>query len=227
MSGEKSVAPSLNRSLGGLSSIPDGVRRRSPRHSINYAVYAGIYFRRSLDVCVDEKVSRRDQSHTTYLAKSLHDLKFCIRWTMFTIEWSCRKLKFHTQHDNVGSKEKEMIQQIATIAVYIEDQQRAVKFWTEQVGFEICRDQPMGPGGSWIEVGPKGAQTCLVLYPRAMMPNWTELKPSIVFVCDDIKRTFETLQTNGVRFVEGLKAMSWGTYVKFADPDGNEFLLKG
>ena len=38
-----------------------------------------------------------------------------------------------------------MIQKIATAAVYVEDQQKALAFWTDQVGFEVHREMPMGP----------------------------------------------------------------------------------
>ncbi|BCJ86328.1 VOC family protein [Effusibacillus dendaii] len=120
-----------------------------------------------------------------------------------------------------------MIKQIATVAVYVEDQQRALQFWTDKVGFEVFANHPMGPNANWLEVGPKGAQSHLVIYPRAMMPNWQELKASIVFECEDIQGTYRQMSDNGVEFLEEPKAMAWGTYARFKDPDGNEFLLKG
>jgi catechol 2,3-dioxygenase-like lactoylglutathione lyase family enzyme len=40
---------------------------------------------------------------------------------------------------------------IATVAVYVENQQDALRFWTEKVGFVVHRTQPMGPEASWIE----------------------------------------------------------------------------
>jgi lactoylglutathione lyase len=120
-----------------------------------------------------------------------------------------------------------MIKQIATVAVYVEDQQKALSFWTEQVGFEVTANRPMGPNASWIEVAPKGAQTRLVIYPKAMMPNWNELKASIVFECENIMGTYEALKANGVDFLEEPQQMPWGTFVRFKDLDGNEFLLKG
>ncbi len=36
---------------------------------------------------------------------------------------------------------------IAPMAVYIEDQEEAERFWTEKVGFVVQRDQPMGSEG--------------------------------------------------------------------------------
>lgn len=120
-----------------------------------------------------------------------------------------------------------MITQIATVGVYVEDQEAARKFWTEQVGFEVRANHPMGPGANWLEVAPPGAQSRLVIYPRKMMPNWAEMKPSIVFECSDIQQLFEAMKGRGVTFLEEPKAMPWGSYARFQDLDGNEFLLKG
>jgi lactoylglutathione lyase len=132
----------------------------------------------------------------------------------------------HTQ-DKQNNGGMVMIKQIATVAVYVEDQEKALKFWTEKVGFEVYRNDPMGPGGNWIEVGPKDAQSHLVLYPKKMMPNWQELKPSIVFLCDDIHGTYEKMKQNGVEFKDEPKQMPYGTFAIFKDLDGNEFVLKG
>lgn len=120
-----------------------------------------------------------------------------------------------------------MITKIATAAVYVEDQQKAKAFWSEKAGFEIRADHPMGPSASWLEVAPPGAESCLVIYPRAMMQGWESMKPSIVFQCDDIEGTYEQMKANGVKFLEAPNKMPWGTYARFADEDGNEFLLKG
>jgi lactoylglutathione lyase len=128
-----------------------------------------------------------------------------------------------------------MITQIATVSIYVEDQQQSLKFWTDKMEFEIKANHPMSPNANWIELGPpsslqtKEMQACcsIVIYPRSMMPNWRELKPSIVFLCDDFEKTYEKLKSKGVNFVEQPKKMAWGTYAKFVDIDGNEFLMKG
>ncbi|GLI04060.1 hypothetical protein YDYSG_00900 [Paenibacillus tyrfis] len=120
-----------------------------------------------------------------------------------------------------------MIKKMATAAVYVEDQQKAKAFWTEKVGFEVVAEHQMMPGASWLEVAPKGAESALVLYPKSMMKNWAELKPSIVFVCDDVEKTYETMKANGVTFEGELQKMQWGTFATFLDEDGNSFLIKG
>jgi lactoylglutathione lyase len=120
-----------------------------------------------------------------------------------------------------------MIKKIATVGVYVTDQARAREFWTKKVGFELRRETPMGPAGSWLEVAPPGAESCLVIYPWAMADNAAELKPSIVFDCDDCAAAYEQMKARGVKFLDAPQSMPWGTFVKFVDEDSNEFLLKG
>ena len=59
-----------------------------------------------------------------------------------------------------------MITHINTVAVYVDDQQKSLEFWTEKVGFQVRRKEQMGPNAFWLEVGPENAQTCVVLYPQ-------------------------------------------------------------
>jgi predicted enzyme related to lactoylglutathione lyase len=120
-----------------------------------------------------------------------------------------------------------MITQIGTVAVYVDDQQKAKTFWTEKAGFELRRETQMTPEASWLEVAPKGAQSCLVIYPKAMMGGADDMKASIVFLCDDIDDTYRRMKEAGVTFLEEPNPMPWGTYARFQDEDGNEFLLKG
>ena len=118
-----------------------------------------------------------------------------------------------------------MITNVTTVAVYVTDQEAALRFYTEKLGFEVRRNEPMGPGGSWIEVAPPGAQTRVVIYPRAMMKGWEHLKPSIVFGCEDTESTYRELAERGVNFTQAPTKMPGGMFSKFVDPDGNEFLL--
>ena len=120
-----------------------------------------------------------------------------------------------------------MIQRIPTVAVYVENQDRALEFWRDRVGFEVTRRESMGNAGDWIELAPQGVGSRSVIYPKSLMTNWEEMKPSIVFECRDIQAAFESLKASGVEFVNQPKKMAWGTYAKFRDLDGNELLLKG
>jgi predicted enzyme related to lactoylglutathione lyase len=119
-----------------------------------------------------------------------------------------------------------MINAIATAAVYVADQDKAGRFWTEQVGFVVHQMHSMGPAGSWIEVGPAGADSCLVLYPQQMMADWAERKPSIVFKCVNLQATYEQLSGRGVKFSQPPQELPWGPFAIFEDLDGNSFGLR-
>ena len=120
-----------------------------------------------------------------------------------------------------------MIKKIGTVAIYVEDQNKALKFWTEKVGFVVRDNKNMGNGFSWMELGPKDAESCLVIYPKKLMSNYSELKPSIVFICDDIQEICSELKKKGVIFSKEVSSLAWGKFAAFMDEDGNEFGLKG
>jgi predicted enzyme related to lactoylglutathione lyase len=113
------------------------------------------------------------------------------------------------------------IEFVRTVAIYVADQERSIRFFTEDLGFEIKSDVTMGPAGRWVQIAPPGAQTQLVIMPRAMMPNWAEQKASIVFKCGDTDRATEELKAKGVKFVMEPTKMFWGTFASFEDIDGN------
>lgn len=119
-----------------------------------------------------------------------------------------------------------MINKIATVALYVDDQQKTKAFWTKKVGFEIKAEHTMGGDSTWLEIGPVESNTALVIYPKSMMENWKELQPSIVFECEDIQATYETMNNNGVVFPMEPKNMGFGIFAQFIDDDGHTFGLR-
>jgi lactoylglutathione lyase len=120
-----------------------------------------------------------------------------------------------------------VIDSIATVAVFVGDQDRALDFWTRQVGFDKRRDEPMDEHGRWIEVGPAGSDSALVICPRAMRPDWAERKPMVVFRCTDVELAHRTLSARGVTFDRPPQRTTWGTFASFLDTEGNQFGLSG
>jgi lactoylglutathione lyase len=66
-----------------------------------------------------------------------------------------------------------MIGPIKTVGINVEDQQKALDFYTQKLGFVVRRSIPMGPGASWIEVSPPGAQTSFVGSSRFLVGQFT------------------------------------------------------
>jgi hypothetical protein len=58
----------------------------------------------------------------------------------------------------------EMIRGVKIVSLPVRNQDVALKFYTEKVGFKVATDQPFGPGQRWIELLIPGADTTLALF---------------------------------------------------------------
>ena len=116
----------------------------------------------------------------------------------------------------------------------VEDQDEAISFYTERLGFEIRRDHP-GPHGRFVTVAPETDENVeLVLVApdgfddedaeslRAMTGNdW-----GLIYEVDDCRATYEELRGRGVEFRDEPQEMPWGIQAVAIDPDGNETVLQ-
>jgi lactoylglutathione lyase len=59
-----------------------------------------------------------------------------------------------------------------------------------------------------------------------MMEDRAERKPSIVFQCDNIQKTYDTMRNHGVQFTQPPKAMPWGSFAIFLDNEANSYGLR-
>ncbi len=117
------------------------------------------------------------------------------------------------------------MKRIKFVSIPVTDQDRALKFWTEQVGLQVVTDRPFMPGQRWIELKIPGAQTGLVLFTPPGQESRIGQFQNISFYCDDVDKTYAELVEKGGEFVQGPKKESWGTSAIFKDPDGNLFVL--
>lgn len=121
-----------------------------------------------------------------------------------------------------------MIHQIGQVMLYVNDQDVAVKFWTEKVGFVVVAEQEEA-GLRWIEIAPtKEAQTSFVLHNKEiiakMQPELNLGTPSIMFYADKIEEMYQDFQAKGIK-VGDLVMMPMGRVFNFADPENNYFAL--
>jgi lactoylglutathione lyase len=121
-----------------------------------------------------------------------------------------------------------MISGIGKVVVPVEDQERAKRFWTTRMGFELRRDESYGDE-RWIEVRPPDGGPLLVLSPRATeerrkLPDELPHSP-VFFNCVDIEATYRELSERGVRFPSPPQRMHFGWWSLFEDPDGTRYAL--
>jgi predicted enzyme related to lactoylglutathione lyase len=118
-----------------------------------------------------------------------------------------------------------MIKQLKFASIPTSDQDRALAFWTEKVGFRVATDQPMGPGRRWIELSIPGAETGVVLFTPEGQEDRIGTFFNGSFSCDDVDYTFRQMSAKGVEFEGPPEKQPWGVFAKFKDPDGNTFVL--
>jgi len=117
-----------------------------------------------------------------------------------------------------------MITHIKFVGVPTRDQDRALKFWTEQVGFKVMTDSPMGEQ-RWIELKIKDSDTGLVLFTPEGHEDRVGSFHNGSFACDDVEATYRQMKARGVEFEKEPQKQPWGVFCIFKDPDGNRFVM--
>lgn len=118
-----------------------------------------------------------------------------------------------------------MIKAIKFVSVPVSDQDRALAFYTNILGFRLVTDQPFDETQRWIEIGVGRSLTGLALFTPPMHKDRVGTFTGISFTSDDVMATWRDLAAKGVEFVKLPVEASWGTSAIFADPDGNQFVL--
>jgi catechol 2,3-dioxygenase-like lactoylglutathione lyase family enzyme len=125
-----------------------------------------------------------------------------------------------------GNKEaEEMIRGLKFVSVPVRNQDAALQFFTEKLGFKVATDQPFSPTQRWIELLIPGAETGLVLFtPEGHENRIGDFQP-LSFWCDDVFATAKAMKAKGVEFEKEPKKEDWGTAAIFKDVDGNKYVL--
>src|SRR5512134_3127281 len=120
---------------------------------------------------------------------------------------------------------------IKLTSVSIDDYDKALKFYTEVLGFAPKRDIPLGDGARWITVvspqEPNGTE--LLLEPNSDYPAMKALKESLVrdgipytaFQVDDIQEEYDRMRSLGVEFIAEPTDVGASTVAIFDDTCGN------
>ena len=93
-----------------------------------------------------------------------------------------------------------MIKAVKLVSIPVRDQDRAVRFYTEKLGFQIFTDQPFDDKQRWIELRIPGSETKVVLFTPPEHEDRVGSFSNVTFLTDDIDRTYQELKDRGVEF---------------------------
>jgi catechol 2,3-dioxygenase-like lactoylglutathione lyase family enzyme len=130
-----------------------------------------------------------------------------------------------------------MITQLTYVNVWVNDQEEALAFYTEKLGFELREDVtvPEMGGFRWLTVGVPGQDVALALLEVPGPPVFDEetrealltlvakgAAGGLFFAADDVRATFEELKARGVEFGQEPTEQPYGIDAGFRDPFGNQ-----
>jgi len=112
---------------------------------------------------------------------------------------------------------------IRTVSIPVDDQDAALRFYVDTLGFTTLRDNPTPNGRRWIELAPGNDDVIVTLEPAAS--DMTRGAIGIRFTTDDAEAAHAELQTAGVDADEILRWPGVPAMFAFRDPDGNAFSI--
>lgn len=122
-----------------------------------------------------------------------------------------------------------MINKIAKVTIYVNNQDEAKKFWTEKLNFVTKIDSTEGLL-RWIEVAPKESEwVTIVLYDKSLMkaqyPDANTDYKTVILSTEDLDNAYMEMKAKGVE-VTDIVTMPYARLFTFKDQDNNEYLLR-
>ncbi|GAB4589544.1 VOC family protein [Nocardia sp. IFM 10818] len=129
------------------------------------------------------------------------------------------------------------------VSILVDDQDKAVEFYRDIIGFEVRQDMPFLPEARWLTVGPAAQPGLEILLETPAMNPSTEASAAartrldsraqgtLIFSVPDVTALFERLQSAGAEVEQplidqpyGMRdcgfADPWGNHLRFAQPLG-------
>ena len=130
---------------------------------------------------------------------------------------------------------------ISTAQLWVHDQDEALAFYTEKLGFEVRADVTLPEMGDfrWLTVGPPGQSDVAIVLMTIPGPPMFDaetrseveslmakgLAGTVFLTTDDCRADYESLSARGVEFVEAPEERPYGIDAGFRDPSGNHLRL--
>jgi catechol 2,3-dioxygenase-like lactoylglutathione lyase family enzyme len=133
-----------------------------------------------------------------------------------------------------------MSMKLATVQVWVHDQDEALAFYTDKLGLEVREDVTVPEMGNfrWLTVGVPGQDVSIVLMAIPGPPVFEEdtrkkiqdllargASGGLFFTTDDARGTYKELKSRGVEFQEEPTEQPYGIDAGFRDPSGNSARL--
>ena len=130
---------------------------------------------------------------------------------------------------------------LSNTQLWVHDQDEALAFYTEKLGFEVRADVTLPEMGDfrWLTVGPSNQPDFSIVLMAILGPPLVDAETSeqirtlmskglagtVFLTTDDCQASYEELKSRGVEFTETPEERPYGIDAGFRDPSGNSFRL--
>jgi catechol 2,3-dioxygenase-like lactoylglutathione lyase family enzyme len=117
--------------------------------------------------------------------------------------------------------------QLAHISIIVDDYDRAIEYYTQQLGFTLTEDKPMSASKRWVIVTPAGSACSLLLAKAAnedqvsRIGNQTGGRVFLFLHTDNFDEYYAQLQVNRIEFIKTVSEEPHGKVAVFRDLYGN------
>ncbi len=133
----------------------------------------------------------------------------------------------HSEKEDLVSTTQTRISKVGTVCIPVSDQERAIEFYVETLGFEKRADVPFGNGYRWVEVAPAGANTTIAIVPPPPGNPTGGAQTGIGLYTTDVEAEHARMRERGIdvdaeisRMGDPVPPMYW-----FRDPDANILMV--
>lgn len=119
-----------------------------------------------------------------------------------------------------------MITKVTHASIWVKDQDEALKFYRDTLGFKVTTDNSTSmPGYRWLTVAPHTDDFEIVLNLATTPEQLAGVgrQGIFVFASDDIHADYAALKAKGVKFQTDINVNPWGSDFVFEDLYGNDF----
>jgi catechol 2,3-dioxygenase-like lactoylglutathione lyase family enzyme len=113
---------------------------------------------------------------------------------------------------------------IELVAIPVTDVDRAKAFYVDQVGFTADHDHQVTESLRFVQLTPPGS-ACSIVLGTGITDMAPGSQKGVQMVVEDVAAARKHLIDNGVAASE-IDVQPWGSFVFFADPDGNTWSLQ-
>ena len=117
-----------------------------------------------------------------------------------------------------------MEMKLELVAVPVSDVDRAKTFYTEKVGFVADHDHRVSDEMRFVQCTQPGS-ACSIAFGLGITKAEPGSLEGLQVVVADVAKTREELVARGVD-VSDVVVFPWGSFVHFADPDGNQWAVQ-